>query len=151
MVYKWYILPIGGLYITYHLLREPGNSIDYKCFLLFSIFSPTWKISAGLKPTTSSLLICWVPSRLTTPSWSLQDWKIPASSSPQATWCIQWPTFGEPSGCFMRLTIKHKTCVNEVPKMTFLWIMSSWQVLVLFFWDGWKHVTRNQRWIVTSN
>ena len=26
MVYKWYILPIGGLYITYHLLREPGNS-----------------------------------------------------------------------------------------------------------------------------
>ena len=28
MVYKWYILPIGGLYITYHLLREPGNSID---------------------------------------------------------------------------------------------------------------------------
>ena len=28
MVYKWYILPIGDLYITYHLLREPGNSID---------------------------------------------------------------------------------------------------------------------------
>ena len=27
MVYKWYILPIGDLYITYHLLREPGNSI----------------------------------------------------------------------------------------------------------------------------
>ena len=29
MVYKWYILPIGGLYGTYHLLREPGNSIDF--------------------------------------------------------------------------------------------------------------------------
>ena len=28
MVYKWYILPIGCLYATYHLLREPGNSID---------------------------------------------------------------------------------------------------------------------------
>ena len=28
MVYKWYILPIGGLYGTYHLLREPGNSIE---------------------------------------------------------------------------------------------------------------------------
>ena len=27
-VYKWYILPIGGLYGTYHLLREPRNSID---------------------------------------------------------------------------------------------------------------------------
>ena len=28
VVYKWYILPIAGLYVTYHLLREPGNSID---------------------------------------------------------------------------------------------------------------------------
>ena len=28
MVYKWYILPIGVLYGTYHLLREQGNSID---------------------------------------------------------------------------------------------------------------------------
>ena len=28
MVYKWYILPIGRLYGTYHLLREPGNSIE---------------------------------------------------------------------------------------------------------------------------
>ena len=27
MVYKWYILPIR-LYATYHLLREPRNSID---------------------------------------------------------------------------------------------------------------------------
>ena len=29
MVYKWYILPIGGLYATYHLLREPETTIDY--------------------------------------------------------------------------------------------------------------------------
>ena len=27
MVYKWYILPIGWLYITYHLLREPETAI----------------------------------------------------------------------------------------------------------------------------
>ena len=27
-VYTTYILPIGLLYATYHLLREPGNSID---------------------------------------------------------------------------------------------------------------------------
>ena len=34
MVYEWYILPIGGLYGTYHLLREPGNSIDpSKCLV----------------------------------------------------------------------------------------------------------------------
>ena len=28
VVYKWYILPIGGLYATYHLLREPETTID---------------------------------------------------------------------------------------------------------------------------
>ena len=28
VVYKWYILPIGGLYITYHLLREPETTIE---------------------------------------------------------------------------------------------------------------------------
>ena len=28
-IYKWYILPIGGLGITYHRLREPWNSIDH--------------------------------------------------------------------------------------------------------------------------
>ena len=29
-LYTAYILPIGWLYATYHLLREPGNSIDLK-------------------------------------------------------------------------------------------------------------------------
>ena len=28
MVYKWYILPIGGLYSTYHLLGEPKKTIE---------------------------------------------------------------------------------------------------------------------------
>ena len=28
VVYKCYILPIGGLYATYHLLREPKTTID---------------------------------------------------------------------------------------------------------------------------
>ena len=28
MVYKWYILPIGGLYATYHLLGEPETTIS---------------------------------------------------------------------------------------------------------------------------
>ena len=26
----WYILPIGGLYATYHLLGEPGTTIEKK-------------------------------------------------------------------------------------------------------------------------
>ena len=30
MVYKWYILPIGGLYATYHLLGEPETTIDIR-------------------------------------------------------------------------------------------------------------------------
>ena len=29
MVYKWYILPIGGLYNPYHLLGEPETAIDW--------------------------------------------------------------------------------------------------------------------------
>ena len=28
MVYKWYILPIGGLYATYHILGEPETTIE---------------------------------------------------------------------------------------------------------------------------
>ena len=27
-IYKWYILPLGGLYATYHLLGEPETTID---------------------------------------------------------------------------------------------------------------------------
>ena len=27
-IYKWYILPIGGLYNPYHLLGEPETAID---------------------------------------------------------------------------------------------------------------------------
>ena len=27
--YKWYILPIGGLYATYHPLREPETTIEF--------------------------------------------------------------------------------------------------------------------------
>ena len=36
MVYKWYILPIGGLYNPYHLLGEPETAIDFQgvCFLI---------------------------------------------------------------------------------------------------------------------
>ncbi len=38
-IYKWYILPIGGLYVTYHLLREPETTIDtlkiFKCAVQF--------------------------------------------------------------------------------------------------------------------
>ena len=38
-LYTTYILPIGWLYGTYHLLREPGNSIDkgitFFCFLVW--------------------------------------------------------------------------------------------------------------------
>ena len=29
MVYRWYKLPTGWLYITYHLLREPETAIDF--------------------------------------------------------------------------------------------------------------------------
>ena len=41
MVYKWYILPIGGLYATYHLLGEPETTIEvfqasiFRCYVSF--------------------------------------------------------------------------------------------------------------------
>ena len=31
-IYKWYILPIGGLYAAYHLLGEPETTIDKSLF-----------------------------------------------------------------------------------------------------------------------
>ena len=36
MVYKWYILPIGGLYATYHLLGEPETTIEFTSTKPFS-------------------------------------------------------------------------------------------------------------------
>ena len=40
MVYKWYILPTGGLYATYHLLREPASQpstlVQLKICIAFS-------------------------------------------------------------------------------------------------------------------
>ena len=35
VVYKWYILPIGGLYATYHPLQEPEKSVDASEILIF--------------------------------------------------------------------------------------------------------------------
>jgi len=46
VVYKWYILPIGGLYITYHLLREPETTIDF--------VYPTWPGVAELQARVAS-------------------------------------------------------------------------------------------------
>ncbi len=41
MVYKWYILPIGGLYATYHLLGEPETTIDTRSHNQDSGYLPT--------------------------------------------------------------------------------------------------------------
>ena len=46
VVYKWYILPIGGLYATYHLLGEPETTIEVSkgfssFFLGFNEISPS--------------------------------------------------------------------------------------------------------------
>ena len=34
-IYKWYILPIGGLYAAYHLLGEPETTIDKSLFFFW--------------------------------------------------------------------------------------------------------------------
>ena len=64
MVYKWYILPFGGLYATYHLLREPKTTIEIMCALPPS----TWTFNccctvSGMAPSTCSPVNDWA-------SWS---------------------------------------------------------------------------------
>ena len=72
MVYKWYILPIGGLYATYHLLGERETTID-----IWSIISKRWapqklvisrgrclkSISFGVKYHCSETLFFFGPSQ----------------------------------------------------------------------------------------
>ena len=48
--YKWYIsgiyLPIGGLYATYHLLREPETTIEYTHYgSMGLVYFPTWMVN----------------------------------------------------------------------------------------------------------
>ena len=74
MVYKWYILPIGGLYGTYHLLREPGNSIDLFSGLIsdVNIYIYTLELVCPLfwgfnppkrRPFAMNTGVIWVPDR----------------------------------------------------------------------------------------
>ena len=44
MVYKWYILPIGGLYATYHLLGEPETTIDNIPFPINTKIFRSWLV-----------------------------------------------------------------------------------------------------------
>ena len=46
MVYKCYIVPIGGLYATYHLLGEPETAIDR---LLGQVRHSTWDIRCRVR------------------------------------------------------------------------------------------------------
>ena len=43
-IYKWYILPIGGLYGTYHLLREPGNNHCFFTIIIWHNWLYMWLI-----------------------------------------------------------------------------------------------------------
>ena len=61
MVYKWYILPIGGLYGTYHLLMEPETTIErysmISMIIMFS-FSPAEK-KTGRMVVHPPKATCW--------------------------------------------------------------------------------------------
>ena len=57
MVYKWYILPIGWLYATYHLLREPGNSIEKTPNKSVLFFSQKFQSHHFSSPPTSSVVL----------------------------------------------------------------------------------------------
>ena len=57
MVYKWYILPIGGLYAAYHLLGEPETTIDYRIiiFLARDAYKPSFATEGGVDPIDTKL------------------------------------------------------------------------------------------------
>ena len=81
-IYKWYILPIGGLYATYHLLGEPKTAIDWRTSLA-SHFS--WR---GYKPVLIIASTCWSSQRmkyLTSRNWALPPEKKKWHRAPVAT------------------------------------------------------------------
>ena len=66
-VYTTYILPIGWLYGTYHLLREPGNSIDTR--VIYFITTPKFMhpiFFGGRAPENHPILktACLIPSKM---------------------------------------------------------------------------------------
>ena len=72
MVYKWYILPIGGLYIIYHLLREPETAIDER------------------QETTPKHQDLWKPKKHPTSSLSISVYMVPEPLHINADCPFQW-------------------------------------------------------------
>ncbi len=48
--YKWYILPIGGVYATYHLLGEPETTIE---LMVNCWFGARWFGILGVHPSNN--------------------------------------------------------------------------------------------------
>ena len=65
VTYKWYILPIGGLYGTYHLLREPETTIGHMPFCQSTTLFPWFSMITNFFP-------CFFPAKRV----SLRPWKI---------------------------------------------------------------------------
>ena len=74
-LYTTYILPIGWLYATYHLLREPGNSIDMCSWVNSNFFGscvPLFFVGRFMA------VFSWPPElRMMTPRWSFPEPKDP--------------------------------------------------------------------------
>ena len=72
MVYKWYILPIGWVYPTYHLVREPRNSIDWTQDP--EIFDHGWAVRCCAAwhswPMRPCHLSTWCPDRWICYKWN---------------------------------------------------------------------------------
>ena len=68
MVYKWYILPIGGVYATYHLLGEPETTIDFldteKPLPSFTYKIMSLKLFFATNPGPTKLVIRWTGGRV---------------------------------------------------------------------------------------
>ena len=57
MVYKCYILPIGGLYATYHLLGQPETTIDTLCGRWDGGIGSLCLVKGALHPSLISIIL----------------------------------------------------------------------------------------------
>ena len=60
MVYKWYILPIGGLYATYHPLQEQEESVEFARLVMVSATSVEEKMTTTIFTKKNITKLSWM-------------------------------------------------------------------------------------------
>ena len=116
MVYKWYILPIGRLYGTYHLLREPETTIESVLGKKHQVFL----VGCPAAPLLSKA--CWKNSSrrslLRRKSWSSQE------ISPYRSWGLVGFQGMGLFVCFFFCWVKSRLLLDENIIITKIYLLS---------------------------